>query len=84
MSLTVGHFNDDAYLDLAVANFGNNNVCLLFGYGNGSFEIPECHTSGYDSRPFAVTSGDVNGDNLTDVVIANKGYSTIEVLTKIC
>ena len=84
VSLTVDHFNDDVHLDLAVANFGNNNVCLMFGYGNGSFASPECHTSGYDSRPFAVASGDVNGDNLTDVVFADKGSSKIEILTKIC
>ena len=83
-SLTVGHFNDDAHVDIAVTNFGTNSVCLLLGYGNGSFESLECHTSSYDSRPFAVASGDVNGDNRTDVVIANKRSSTIEILTKIC
>ena len=84
VSLTVGHFNDDTHLDLAVANFGNNNACLMFGYGNGSFASPECYTSGYNSRPFAVVSGDVNGDNLPDVIIANKDSSKIEILTKIC
>ena len=84
VSFTVGHFNDDTHLDIAVANFGSNNVCLMFGYGNGSFTSPECRTSGYDSRPSAVVSGDVNGDNLTDVIIANKGSSKIEILTKIC
>ena len=84
VSLTVNHFNDDVHLDLAVANFGNNNVCLMFGYGNGSFASPQCYTSSYNSRPFAVASGDVNGDNLPDVIIANKGSSKIEILTKIC
>ena len=84
MSLTVGHFDGDTNLDVAVASSGNNNVCILFGYGNGSFGNAVCRTSGYDSRPSVVASGDVNGDNMTDVVIANKGSSTIEILTKIC
>ena len=84
MSLSVGHFDNDTYLDIAVASFGNNNVCILFGYGNGSFGNAVCHTSGYDSRPSTVIAGDVNGDNMIDVVIANVGSSTIELLTKIC
>ena len=83
-SLCVGHFNNDTHLDIAVASTGNNHVCILFGYGNGSFGNVECRTSGYDSRPSAVVCGDVNGDHVTDVVIANKGSSTIDVLTKIC
>lgn len=83
-SFSVGHFNNDTHLDVAVASFGNNRVCLLFGYGNGSFTNHECYTSGYDSRPFAVASGDMNKDNKTDIVIANKGSSTIQILTEIC
>lgn len=82
-SFTVGHFNNDTHLDIAVANFGTNNVCLLFGHGNGSFTGNMCRTSGYDSRPYAV-AGDMNGDNKTDVVIANKGSSTIDILTEVC
>ena len=84
VSLCVGHFNNDTHLDIAVASTGNNHVCILFGYGNGSFGNAQCRTSGYDSRPSAVVCGDVNGDHVTDVVIANKGSSTIEILTKIC
>ena len=84
VSLSAGYFNNDTYLDIAVASSGNNYVCILFGYGNGSFDNALCRTSGYDSRPSAVACGDVNGDTITDVVIANKGSSTIEILTKIC
>ena len=34
--------------------------------------------------PSAVVSGDLNGDKSADVVIANQGSHTIEILTKIC
>ena len=84
VSLSVGHFDNDTNLDIAVANFGINNVCILFGYGNGRFRNVVCRTSGYDSRPFAVASGDVNGDNKADIVIVNHGSSTVEILTKFC
>ena len=84
VSLCVGHFDNDTHLDIAVASTDNNHVCILFGYGNGSFGNAQCRTSGYDSRSSAVISGDMNGDQMTDVVIANKGSSTIEILTKIC
>ena len=84
VSLCFGHFDNGTHLDIAVASTGNNHVCILFGYGNGSFGNVECRTSGYDSRPSAVICGDVNGDHTTDIVIANKGSSTIEILTKIC
>ena len=84
VSFSVGHFDNDTYLDIALASFGNNNVCILFGNGNGSFGNAVCRTPGYDSHPSAVVAGDVNGDNMTDVVIANKGSSTIEILTKFC
>ena len=82
--LSVVYYDNDIHLDVAVANFGNNNVCILFCYGNGSFGHSMCRTPGYDSRPYAVVSGDVNGDNMTDVIIANWGSSTIEIFTKMC
>ncbi len=35
--VVVGDFNNDDRLDLAVANFGTNNVGIFLGFGNGTF-----------------------------------------------
>ena len=36
--MAVGDFNKDTRLDIAVASYGSNNVGVLLGYGNGSFQ----------------------------------------------
>ena len=35
--VAVGDFNNDHQLDIAVANFGTNNIGIFLGFGNGSF-----------------------------------------------
>ena len=84
LSLAVGHFDKDDQLDIAVANYSIGNVCLLFGYGNGSFASLLCFTSGFGSHPAAVAFGDMNGDGSVDVVVSDEGFSTIKILSKIC
>ena len=37
-SVAAGDFNDDAKLDLAVANFGSNTVTIFLGNGDGTFQ----------------------------------------------
>ncbi len=40
LSVAVGDFNGDTFLDLAVAIFGSNSVSILLGTGTGSFGTP--------------------------------------------
>ncbi len=80
----MGHFDNDTYLDIAVAIFGTNNVGLFLGYGNGSFASPLFFASGFGSHPFAVAFADLNKDDSVDIVVCNNGYSTIEILSKVC
>src|SRR5277367_4694507 len=44
-SIVVGHFNDDTMLDIAVANYGTNNICVFLGYGNGVFANPTTYST---------------------------------------
>jgi hypothetical protein len=83
-SVTIGDFNNDTRLDIAVANYGSNNVALLFGDGNASFASQISFSASFDSRPLALASGDVNNDNVSDIIIANNGYGTIQILLKPC
>ena len=38
VSVAVGDFNGDGKLDLAVANYESNNVSMLLGNGDGTFQ----------------------------------------------
>ena len=35
--LAVSDFNNDTHLDIAVANYGSDNIGIFLGYGNGIF-----------------------------------------------
>ncbi|CAF4886753.1 unnamed protein product [Rotaria sp. Silwood1] len=83
-SVVVGDFDNDKQMDIAVANYGTNNVGLFSGYGNGSFAKQIMFSTGFDSHPFAMASGDVNKDNTEDVIIVNNGYGNLVTLSKLC
>jgi hypothetical protein len=83
-SVAVGDFNNDTLLDVAVANYGASSVGIFLGYGNGSFADQMIFSSGYGSQPFALTVGDVNNDNLTDIVATNNGYGNIDIIMTTC
>lgn len=77
-SITVADFDGDGKLDLAVANNGSNNVSVLRGNGNGSFQAPTNYAAGVE--PTSVAAGDLNGDNKSDLVVANYGSANVSVL----
>lgn len=70
ISIAVGDLNYDGYLDIAVTNTGTNNIGILFGYGDGTFQVLKIlSTDVY--LPVSIAIGDINGDNYLDVIIAN-------------
>ena len=77
-SVAVGDFNADGRLDLAVANSDSNNVSVLLGNGDGTFQAPL--TFGAGSGASSVALGDLNADGKLDLVVANRGFSTVSVL----
>ncbi|CAF2033924.1 unnamed protein product, partial [Rotaria magnacalcarata] len=68
-SVAVGDFNNDARLDIVVANNGSNDVSVLLGYGNGSFQNQMTFPTG--SEPQSVAVGDFNNDTQLEIVVAN-------------
>ncbi|CAF4071922.1 unnamed protein product, partial [Rotaria sordida] len=76
--IVIDDFNSDTNLDIILSNQGTNNLGVLFGYGNGSFEKEMMLSTGSKSRPVLDALGDFNGDNLVDIAIAN--YGTKEVV----
>src|SRR5437879_6335637 len=66
-SMAVGDFNADGKLDLAVANSSSNNVSVLLGNGDGTFQAPL--TFGPGSGASSVAVGDFNADGKLDLVV---------------
>ncbi len=76
LGLTAGDFNSDGKPDLAAANSGNGTVQILLNNGNGTFTAGNSYASGYSDSytadvPYAVTTGDFNGDGKIDLAVAN-------------
>jgi hypothetical protein len=69
-SVAVGDFNGDGIPDLAVANAASNNVSVLLGNGDGTFQAPRNFPAG--SGPRSVAVGDFNGDGILDLAVV--GY----------
>jgi hypothetical protein len=65
-------------LDLAVANQISNNVSVLLGNGDGSFQAARNFGLGRNPRSMAV--GDFNGDGVLDLAVANFLSNDVSVL----
>ena len=78
-SLVAGDFNNDNHLDIAVANYGTNNVVVLFGNTKGSFGNPATFSTGSGSHPSSITVGHFNEDNFLDIAVAHTGTNKIGV-----
>ncbi len=76
--ITVSDLNNDSRLDIAVANFRTNNICLFFGIGNGLF-VYCIELSTGSSRPISLILGDFNHDTLLDIVTANYGTQSVSI-----
>ncbi|CAF1604227.1 unnamed protein product, partial [Adineta ricciae] len=75
----VGDFNHDKNLDLAVVNSGIDNIAILFGIGNGQFSSPTFYTTKYGSQPTSLALGDLNNDDILDLVVATSGVPSISI-----
>jgi hypothetical protein len=68
-AVAVADFNGDGLPDLAVANRSSNNVSVLLGNGDGTFQAARNFAAG--TNPTAVAVGDFNGDGILDLAVAN-------------
>ncbi|HEY6376298.1 MAG TPA: Ig-like domain repeat protein [Edaphobacter sp.] len=77
--VAVGDFNGDGIADLAVANWGSNNVTILLGNGSGGFSASGSPVA-VGTRPYAITVGDFNGDGIADLAVANQTSTNVSIL----
>jgi hypothetical protein len=76
-AVAVGDFNKDGHLDVVVTNSGNNNVGVLLGKGDGTFQAPVI--TSVACNPSWVTVGDFNGDGIPDIAVVAPGCFTTVV-----
>jgi Flp pilus assembly secretin CpaC len=65
--------------DLAIANSTSNNVTILLGKGDGTFQEAAGSPYPVGNNPSAIVVADFNGDGNADFAVANKGDNTISV-----
>jgi hypothetical protein len=79
VSLVVGDFDRDGEADLVTANRGSNDVSVLLGNGDGTFQTPAINTDVLGS-PSYLAVGDFDGDDFPDdLAVAYGGTNAIAV-----
>jgi hypothetical protein len=78
----VADFNNDNKYDIAATNIGSDEVVIFYGYGDGSFELARTYSTGYGSKPYAITAADFNNDNQLEIVVALWSNGNIAVLNQ--
>ena len=77
--VAVGDFNNDTRLDIVVANFGINNLVILFGNEHGTFPSRIQIETG-SSRPIYVVVDDFDNDQYSDIAFLSHGTNLVGVL----
>lgn len=82
--VTVGDFNNDGKLDLAVIEdpgTGSNKVAILLGNGDGTFAVSSTISlSSSGSITTAEATADFNGDGNLDLAVADYNTNTVTIL----
>jgi len=83
-TVTVADLNGDGKLDILMIpspildiNCPSDYFGIFLGNGDGTFQTPTYFDYGYIGTPFVFATGDLNGDNILDIVSAFLGTSPV-------
>ncbi len=79
ISVASGNFNGDDYVDLAVANYGSNDISLLI-LRSDTLTFRTLAPIPTGATPRAIVAVDLNGDGRQDIATANYAPNTVSVL----
>ena len=74
----IGDFNHDGNLDVAVSGGPYQNIAVLLGNGDGSFQTPISYPDPFE--PLGIAVADFNHDNNLDLAIADYAGSLGKIL----
>ena len=77
-SVAIGDLNGDGKRDFVTANQASNNVSVLLGNGDGSFQTHVEYAATVGDHEAAI--GDLNRDGIPDIAVAGWGGSVLSVL----
>jgi hypothetical protein len=89
LNIQTGDFNGDGKADLVVANYLGQDVSVLLGNGDGTFQATQNWSAGILSgfvssfgyvQGGQVVTGDFNNDSKTDLAVVGTGSSSVTVL----
>lgn len=69
-SVTLADLDDNGELDIAVANFGGGDHNVTVFLYEGAFSFQEQGLEGIDDKLNSITAGDIDKDNLVDLVVS--------------
>jgi hypothetical protein len=66
-SFTIADFNQDSYLDIAVTNFNDHTLTLMFGDQYGKIQSQQNYSTGNETYPWGITANHFNNDTFIDL-----------------
>lgn len=76
-AVTVGDFDGNGAIDLAIANAYWGEIFIMFNEGAGNFTAG--YSEIYADTPSSIVAGDFNGDGLTDLATASQTTGRLSV-----
>ncbi len=76
--LAIGDFDEDGIQDLVATNSALNNVAVLIGNGNGTFQTAVPYS--VNAQPWNVVVGDIDQDGHLDLAVASDSSGGVSIL----